>query len=685
MIDLTSPVDCLKGVGKARSSRLARLEIETVEDLLHFYPRRYEDRRAISKLSEISPDSVCSSIVKVISVDSRVSSRKKMILTEAMVSDGTALVSAIWFNSRNLANLLAPGRSLGLHGRVSYKGGLRQFVNPEVEVLWEDRPPRQMGCIVAVYALTAGLSDQWMRTTVDHVLRDFLCAVDDPIPESIRSELGLIDLRLAIETMHRPPSPEAWRDARKRLAFDELFTLQLGLATVRSRRDKVVGAPALPCNGPLRSSLERALPFALSSDQSRVLDEIGGDMASDVPMNRLLQGDVGSGKTAVALLAMMQAVDGGAQAALMVPTSVLAQQHGSRIESMLSPYGVRVETLIGGLPQGERRSLLEDISSGDVNVVIGTHALIQEDVSFKKLGLVVIDEQHRFGVLQRVAIGTKGVPHVLVMTATPIPRTLALSVYGDLSVSVIRTMPKGRIPVKTRVIGEHKVDDLYGFMEKEIGRDRRVFWVCPIIEGSEHLDAGPLEDRFAALEARFGDKVGMIHGRMALSARQEVMRSFASGEKPILACTTVIEVGVDVPEATVMVVENAERFGLSQLHQLRGRVGRGSEQAWCFLLGKPKTTEGVQRLEALCRSSDGFAVAEADMAIRGPGEICGVRQHGITDFKVADLIRDVELLETARERAFRLVEEDRDLSSFPSLRDAVLRRYGRKLGIATTA
>ncbi len=684
MTSLTDRVDQLKGIGEARSSRLGRLGVHTVEDLLYLFPRRYEDRRKISRLSDISPDGLWSSIVRVISVEGRISSKKSMVLTEAMVTDGTALASVIWFNRRNLEKLLAPGRSIALHGGVSQKGGIAQFVNPEVEILWNDGQPSQIGCIVPVYPLTAGLPDRWMRSTMDQALQSFLPMVQDHLPDSILSDLNLMGLSQALSEIHRPSSPDIWKEARRRLAFDELFTLQAGLALVKRDRERTTGAIVLPTKGPLRISLERALPFALTSDQLRVLDEIGGDMASEVPMNRLLQGDVGSGKTAVALLAMVQAVDGGAQAALMVPTSVLAQQHGSRLKSILSSHGVRVETLTGGLPQGERRSLLKDIASGDVNVVIGTHALIQDDVSFKRLGLVVIDEQHRFGVLQRGAMGAKGVAHTLVMTATPIPRTLALSVYGDLSVSVIRTMPKGRIPVKTRVIGDHKIDDLYGFMEKEIDQDRRVFWVCPIVEESEHLDAGPLEDRFAALVGRFGDKVAMIHGRMALSTRQEVMGSFASGEKPILACTTVIEVGVDVSEATVMVVENAERFGLSQLHQLRGRVGRGAEQSWCFLLGKPKTTEGVQRLEALCRSSDGFAVAEADMAIRGPGEICGVRQHGLTDFKVADLIRDVELLDMARDRAFRLIEEGQ-LRSLPLLREQVLRRYGHKLGIATTA
>lgn len=686
MIRLSDSVKCLKGVGESRASRLARLEVHTVEDLLFLFPRRYEDRRNLSKLSEVTPGSIRSSLVKVVSVESRVSSKKRMILTEAMVSDGTAIASTIWFNRRNLDKLLSVGTSLALHGEVSRRGGISQFVDPEVEVLWDDRPPRQVGCIVAVYPLTAGLSDRWMRDVMDRTLADLLPSLEDPIPGFIRAELGLVDLSVALRDMHRPPSPDAWREARRRVAFDELFSLQVGLALLRGNRERAVGSPVLPIQGHLRRSLEGALPFDLTPDQSRVLTEIEEDMASEIPMNRLLQGDVGSGKTAVALLAMMQALDGGAQAALMVPTSVLAQQHGTRLEAILAPHGVKTATLTGGLSQSDRSSMLRDIDSGVVDVVIGTHALIQEDVSFKRLGLVVIDEQHRFGVLQRGAIARKGVmPHTLVMTATPIPRTLALSVYGDLSVSTIRTMPQGRVPVKTRLIGEHKLEDLYGFMEGEIDRDRRIFWVCPIIEESEHLDAGPLEERFAALVGRFGERVSMVHGRMPLPQRLGAMDSFVSGDKPILACTTVIEVGVDVPEATVMVVENAERFGLSQLHQLRGRVGRGKEQSWCFLLGKPKSPEGIKRLEALCRFSDGFAVAEADMEIRGPGEICGVRQHGLTDFKVADLIRDCHLLELARDKAFRLVGNDRDLSSFPSLRSAVLKRYGRKLGIATTA
>ncbi|MEA3284009.1 MAG: ATP-dependent DNA helicase RecG [Synergistota bacterium] len=687
MTVLDNSIRYLNGVGPVKASRLERLGVRTLGDLLFFFPRRYEDRRRIVPLKDLQADTVAASIVTVVSTDSRLSVKKRISLTRAIVSDGHGLASALWFNRKGLDRLLTSGTRVALYGKIAREGGMSQFVAPEFEILGEDEVPVQIGGIAAVYSLTAGLSDRWLRKTIRRLLDQVLPELEDHMPESILRNLDLEPLGSAIREMHCPVSPESWKRARRRLAFDELFMLQIGLAIRRRSVGELRGAPRLPLGGPLRRKIEDSLPFELTEDQSRVLAEIGTDMSSEVTMNRLLQGDVGSGKTAVATLAMMQAVDGGTQAALMVPTSILAQQHAIRLKSFLEPHGVRVGLLTGGLSAKERRVLLKEIAEGSVDLVIGTHAVIQEDVVFHRLGLIVIDEQHRFGVLQRGALGGKGeMPHVLVMTATPIPRTLALSVYGDLSVSVIRTMPEGRIPVKTRWIGEHKVDDLYGFLDSEMDRGRRVFWVCPLIEESEHLNARPLEERFDFLIRRFGsEKVSMLHGRMPMEERRSVMEGFASGERPLLASTTVIEVGVDVPEATVMVIEGAERFGLSQLHQLRGRVGRSDEQSWCFLLGKPGTHDGNRRLEAICSSSDGFEVAEADMAIRGPGEICGTRQHGLTDFKVADLIRDGELLSLARRIAIDMVDRDPALDSIPAVREMVFRMYREKLELAGTA
>lgn len=687
MTVLDNSIRYLNGVGPVKASRLERLGVRTLGDLLFFFPRRYEDRRRIVPLKDLQADTVAASIVTVVSTDSRLSVKKRISLTRAIVSDGHGLASALWFNRKGLDRLLTSGTRVALYGKIAREGGMSQFVAPEFEILGEDEVPVQIGGIAAVYSLTAGLSDRWLRKTIRRLLDQVLPELEDHMPESILRNLDLEPLGSAIREMHCPVSPESWKRARRRLAFDELFMLQIGLAIRRRSVGELRGAPRLPLGGPLRRKIEDSLPFELTEDQSRVLAEIGTDMSSEVTMNRLLQGDVGSGKTAVATLAMMQAVDGGTQAALMVPTSILAQQHAIRLRSFLEPHGVKVGLLTGGLSAKERRAFLKEIAEGSVDLIIGTHAVIQEDVVFHRLGLIVIDEQHRFGVLQRGALGGKGeMPHVLVMTATPIPRTLALSVYGDLSVSVIKTMPKGRIPVKTRWIGEHKVDDLYGFLDSEMDRGRRVFWVCPLIEESEHLNARPLEERFDFLVRRFGSKrVSMLHGRMSMEERRSVMEEFASGESPLLASTTVIEVGVDVPEATVMVIEGAERFGLSQLHQLRGRVGRSDEQSWCFLLGKPGTHDGNRRLEAICSSSDGFEVAEADMAIRGPGEICGTRQHGLTDFKVADLIRDEDLLTLARRIAIDMVGRDPALDSIPAVREMVFRMYREKLELAGTA
>ncbi|MCF4113833.1 MULTISPECIES: ATP-dependent DNA helicase RecG [Dethiosulfovibrio] len=687
MTVLDNSIRYLNGVGPVKASRLERLGVRTLGDLLFFFPRRYEDRRRIVPLKDLQADTVAASIVTVVSTDSRLSVKKRISLTRAIVSDDHGLASALWFNRKGLDRLLTSGTRVALYGKIAREGGMSQFVAPEFEILGEDEVPVQIGGIAAVYSLTAGLSDRWLRKTIRRLLDQVLPELEDHMPESILRNLDLEPLGSAIREMHCPVSPESWKRARRRLAFDELFMLQIGLAIRRRSVGELRGAPRLPMGGPLRRKIEDSLPFELTEDQSRVLAEIGTDMSSEVTMNRLLQGDVGSGKTAVATLAMMQAVDGGTQAALMVPTSILAQQHAIRLRSFLEPHGVKVGLLTGGLSARERRAFLKEIAEGSVDLIIGTHAVIQEDVVFHRLGLIVIDEQHRFGVLQRGALGGKGeMPHVLVMTATPIPRTLALSVYGDLSVSVIKTMPKGRIPVKTRWIGEHKVDDLYGFLDSEMDRGRRVFWVCPLIEESEHLNARPLEERFDFLVRRFGSKrVSMLHGRMSMEERRSVMEEFASGESPLLASTTVIEVGVDVPEATVMVIEGAERFGLSQLHQLRGRVGRSDEQSWCFLLGKPGTHDGNRRLEAICSSSDGFEVAEADMAIRGPGEICGTRQHGLTDFKVADLIRDEDLLTLARRIAIDMVGRDPALDSIPAVREMVFRMYREKLELAGTA
>ncbi len=670
-------------MGPVRGARLEKLGVRTIGDLLFFFPRRYEDRRKLTALKDLCPDSIAGSVATVVSVENLISGRKKMPLTRAMLSDGLSLASALWFNRKGLDRLLSSGTSVALFGRVSVDRNLLQFVAPEFEILENGQVPRIVGTIVPVYPLTAGLTDQWLRSVVARLLEGDL-DLFDPLPLDFKKDLELAALEDSVREMHRPSSPDAWRTARRRLAFDELFAHQVGLALRRRRFSQRRGAPFLPPNGVLRRRIEDELPFDLTEDQRSVLSEIAEDLSSDVPMNRLLQGDVGSGKTVVALLSMLQAVDAGYQAAFMAPTSILAQQHGLRLETMLAPMGVSVVTLTGG--SGPRREdLLEAIARGDAHIVVGTHALIQEDVRFARLGLAVIDEQHRFGVLQRGSLGKKGLdPHVLVMTATPIPRTLAMSVYGDLAVSVIRSMPLGRMPVKTRWIASHRQDDLYGFMAREMDKGHRIFWVCPIIEESEHLDVRPLDERYQSLTSRFGDRVGMLHGRMTSNDRFQAMEAFASGKRPLLASTTVIEVGVDVPEATVMVIENAERFGLSQLHQLRGRVGRGDVQSWCFLLGSPGTSRGSKRLDALCSSSDGFAIAEADLAIRGPGEICGVRQHGVTDFQVADLVRDVELLVLARKRAFQLIQEDPNLKAMPALGELVYRRYGEKLNLAAT-
>lgn len=685
---LSDPVRFVRGVGPVRESMLSRLEVRTAEDLLYFFPFRYEDRRNIQPLSALRGGDTASAAARVVAFEKRKSMKKGLSVITVLLSDGRSMARAVWFNRLGLEKILVPGVRVLLYGKADVRGGTLQMTNPEFEILDEDEDEREAAGIMPVYPSTAGLSQKALRKMIRSAIDDFLPAMEEFLPGDFRSRLSLSGIRDSIKEMHFPSSREDWKAARRRLAFDEFFLLQAGLALRRRRTGEDSGtAPSLPPGERVRKCMNELLPFSLTPGQRKAVDEIFGDMSRCVPMNRLLQGDVGSGKTAVGLLALLAALDGGCQGAFLAPTEILARQHFQRLAPLVGELGAKCALLTGSLPAKEKEEIQKGLETGEIDIAIGTHALISEKTGFARMGLAIVDEQHRFGVLQKHAFRSKGEnPHVLVMTATPIPRTLTLTVYGDLSVSVIPDLPPGRQPVETRAVSRKKIPSLISFLDGRMNDGERVYWICPLIEESEKMDLSAAEARYEELQQRFPSRgVGILHGRLPADEKEKVMDAFQKGTVSLLVSTTVVEVGVDVPEATVMVVEDAARFGLSQLHQLRGRVGRGGRKGWCILVASPGTPESRERIEAFCSESSGFAIAEADLRLRGPGEVCGVRQSGITDFRVADLVRDADLLEFARKEAFSLIAEDPDLSSCPKLKERLYSLLGRSLNLVETA
>lgn len=687
-IDLSSPIQYLKGVGPVRARKFRKLGVETVEDLLWFMPRRYEDRSKLSNLSSLEPGETKAFLARVVSIEERKAKRRNLTISTALLTDGSSFVQAVWFNRPGLKSVLEPGTKVAVYGKIEIREGIKQVNNGEFEVLDEDSSPENVGMIVPVYPGTQGLVQKWIRKIVKEALRLIEEEVEDPLPIDILTKYDYPDFFRAIKEMHFPSSRESWLAARNRLAFQELFLLQLGLAVRRRSYVEDNKGHKFNVNGPLVDAfIHKVLPFKLTDAQKRVFSEIRDDVSKEIPMNRLLQGDVGSGKTVIAILFMLCAIDSGYQAAFMAPTEVLAKQHFEKIHKWLTPLGVKVSLLTGSVPSAEKRIIYEEVSNGLVNIVVGTHALIQDNLAFRNLGAVVIDEQHRFGVLQRGILADKGEhPHVLVMTATPIPRTLTLSVYGDLSVSVIDEMPPGRKDIITKSVKKEQESELLSFLKEEIKAGGQVYWICPMIDENEELSIASAESRFSHLREIFKEEtVALLHGKKPYREKEQIMSDFEKGHIDVLVSTTVIEVGIDVPNATVMVIEDPWRFGLSQLHQLRGRVGRGNKQGYCFLLGRPDDYDGKRKIAAMCSTNDGFKIAEADLAIRGPGEVCGTRQHGVTDFRVANLLRDRKILNLARKEAFSLIEKDPKLEGYPKLKELLLRQLGDKLDLVITA
>jgi len=680
-------VQYLRGVGPARAALLARLGIRTVRDLLLHLPRRYEDRRHPTPLALLREGVAQAAIVRIERVQ-LLRTRRGIPIVRAAVVDATGAALAIWFHQPYLATTLARGQQVSLYGRVERAGRTLQFVAPEFEVLDPHSDPLHVGRLVPIYPTTEGLPQRTLRILVRDALVACADAVPDVLPAELRARYDLLPVRDALWAVHFPEHADAAVAARRRLAFEELLVLRLGVLEQRRVLRCIPRSATYATPGPLLERFVASLPYPLTGAQRRVIDEILRDMRGPVPMNRLLQGDVGSGKTVVAAAALVACVAGGAQGALMAPTEILAEQHYLTLRQLLAPLDVPVVLLTGGADPAVRQVALARLAAGDPLVVVGTHALLEEGVTFARLGLAVIDEQHRFGVMQRARLRAKGAaPDVLVMTATPIPRTLTLTLYGDLDTSVLDELPPGRQPVATYVRPTAARAKVYAWLRQQVAGGRQAYVVCPLIEESETVQAASAVR--LAQELREGPLAGLrlevLHGRLPAAARAERMEAFRAGAIDVLVATTVIEVGIDVPNATIMVIENADRYGLAQLHQLRGRVGRGVHRGTCILLADPTTEEGRRRLEVMATVHDGFRIAQEDLAIRGPGEVLGTRQHGATGLRVADLVADVGVLEEASAAAEALLARDPTLvgADVAPLAELVRQRLRERAGLAS--
>jgi ATP-dependent DNA helicase RecG len=740
------PIRFVKGVGPKRTLLLQRFGIETVEDALWTVPWRYEDRSVMTPIGQLVPGeqaSICGTIIRSEAKNAR---RRRLTILDIVVEDSTGRLQAVFFNQPFLEPLFTVGTSIMLTGRVV--AGAQGWVAMRMEVAQYEvigaatEAPLHVGRIVPVYHETKGWTSRQMRALMKSLLDAHAAEAQELLPVPLRARYRLLPIQQAIQDVHFPqPGTDGGQldrgitPAHRRLAFEELFVLQLALASRQRVMKEEVKQVSFNPKTPLLGKLDRALPFQLTAAQERVIREILSDMTSRRPMNRLVQGDVGSGKTIVAVQAMVLACGSGYQAALMAPTEILAEQHYRTMKGLLEPLGLSVVLVSGGGRVAARKAVREQVASGTAQIVIGTHAIIQQGVTFAKLGLAVVDEQHRFGVLQRKTLVEKGYrPDVLVLTATPIPRTLAMTVYGDLDVSVIDEMPPGRKPVRTFLLRDSQRGRAYQILRDELRRGRQAYVVYPLVEESEKTD---LQAAMQGAEQLQADelaefRVGLIHGRMQSEEKERVMASYKRGEIQVLVSTTVVEVGVDVSNATVMMIEHAERFGLAQLHQLRGRVGRSEQQSYCLLMASRVTGgKGVrggmgmsrgmgvagqrgsgtplspyppiplplsshpptplsparERLEALVRSTDGFVIAEEDLRIRGPGEFFGFRQWGIPEFRVANLVRDAGLLQQARQEAFALLKQDPQLKApaHRALREAMLRRWQEKLELGSVS
>jgi ATP-dependent DNA helicase RecG len=710
MLELATPVQYVKGIGPRVAEILRAKGIETVDDLLHYLPFRYEDRLNPRSVAELRPGEMATVIAEVRKSGLFQTRQKRMPIFQLTVGEGRNRLKCLWFHGGYLRDKFQAGQMVALYGKVETdRDGELQIIQPQFEILGDiyekegadDAEKKaaaslEVGRIVPIYESTGQgrFTPRWFRRIIHSALENLTPDIPDPVPASVRSHLKLVSPREALWKVHWPDPGESFSDlasrrtpAHIRVIFDELFFVELGLELKR-REQKAQTGVCFAINDSARQAIKKILPFHPTAAQKRALKEIATDMQTPFPMRRLLQGDVGSGKTIVAFEAAIIAIENGYQVALMAPTEILAQQHYFSARQILEKAGYRIVLLTGSLEQDRKRAVRRHIAQGNAQLVIGTHALIQEQVEFEELGLVIVDEQHRFGVMQRLKLMKKEgagspllsvreqssaasnqnstEPDVLVMTATPIPRTLALTLYGDLDVSVLDELPPGRTPIITRSVEDERSAEVWDFMRKQVKAGHQAYVVYPVIEENEERELKAARQMFRQLREKiFPDlHVGLLHGRIDADEKEHIMREFQKNEIQILVATTVIEVGVDVPNATVMVIEHADRFGLAQLHQLRGRIGRGAAKSYCILLhGGKVTEEGHRRLDAMVRTTDGFQIAELDLELRGPGEFFGTKQAGIPSFRVANIIRDRDLLEVAkREAAFVLSGPNSEIS-----------------------
>ena len=671
---LDDSIQFVKGIGPKKAKLFEKLHIRTLRDALETYPRDYEDRTRITRIADIDAEDKYA-IRAVVGTEPKVNRiRKGLTLVKCTIFDESGSLNVTYFNNPYAAALLRVGQEYVFYGKVQGWGRGRALISPQSEKVAPDAD--HLGRIVPVYSLTAGLTQRDMERVTDAAIAAVPGDWPDPLPEMLRAKYRLLDAADAIAAIHRPQTADEVGRARRRMVFEELFLLCCGLQQLKERRKADTGI-VFAQNG--LDAFFETLPFSPTGVQRRAIAEIAADCASGKPMNRLVQGDVGSGKTVVAAALCALAAQNGWQAAFMAPTEILAAQHAETLAPMLEKLGISCILLTGSMTAAQKRAALAAIETGAAQVVVGTHALIQQGVTFHRLGAVVADEQHRFGVAQRAALSAKGeTPHVLVMSATPIPRTLALILYGDLDVSVLDEIPPGRSPVETYAVGQNMRKRITAFIDKQVEAGGQVYVVCPLVEeGETGLKSAEqhAKDLQSALPHR---RVAVLHGRMKNADKDQIMRDFAARQYDILVATTVIEVGVDVPNANLMVVEDADRFGLSQLHQLRGRVGRGTRQSYCIFFGADKGEAARERLKILCRTGDGFEIARADLAQRGPGDFFGRRQHGLPTLHIADLAADLALMQDAREEAETILQHDPALSGYPLLYDRVQRMFAAR-------
>lgn len=682
MDNLNKSIRVIKGLGPKKSSKFQKLNIVTVNDLLYYFPRDYIIQDDTKKINELRPNDMVSLDLKVSSPCMSKRTFKGLVITKFSVIDETGSMWITIFNRPFLSKKIELGQKVRISGKVTNGSMGIEFINPNIEFF--DQINSQKNLIIPVYSTTEGLNQKDFLKAQKEAIENYCEEVIDYIPEEIRRVEKLCNINYALQNIHFPSSVKGLKLSRYRLIFEEFFLLQLALIKIKKDHTKESLGKILGSNEGIVDFIS-SLSFDLTRAQRNVLQEIVKDLESDKPMNRLIQGDVGSGKTIIAIIALYKCVINQCQGAFMAPTEILAEQHYFLLESLLNPIGVKVALLTGKLKKSKKEELLEDIKLGKYHIVVGTHALIQQDVIFKDLALVITDEQHRFGVRQRAVLTNKGNnPHVLVMSATPIPRTLALILYGDLDISIIDELPKGRKEIKTKAVSLSNKYKVYDHMKEQLNLGRQAYVVCPLVEESESIDAQSVLEKVDELKIFFSNyEIGILHGKMSSEEKEGIMRKFKNNEVHILVATTVIEVGIDVPNATIILIENAERFGLAQLHQLRGRVGRGLDQSYCFLLYKSKNKISEQRLKVMENTTNGFIISEKDLELRGPGDFFGVKQHGILEFKIANIFKHIKILKKAQTRIETILKTDPELTleKHPKLKEEIRRKLTFFTGI----